>query len=117
MILNVERRTSHYFGTPAVRFVCPGGLLCAGFETLLYLVPSGEPDAEREMQRHLEEFHLAELADEGYGPCSVCRRVTDWLRADNPKMGPTWLCERHAPASSLREVLGSQSVSIEIKGG
>lgn len=49
--------------------------------------------AQAEMRCHLEEAHLAEF---GYGRCSECGTVTDYLRVVSA--GDTgWLCESCGP--------------------
>jgi hypothetical protein len=105
----VLREEGNWLGVGLLRYVCG-----CGWPTETEIdTADGEERAAGQMREHLADEHGAEL---GAGRCAVCNRPTDWLRAANAEHGDAFLCEVHAPANQLREVIGADEARIEFGG-
>lgn len=101
----VRETGSDAFGQ-LVRLVCDCGR--PGADTGAWPA-SKEHVAERAMREHLADEHAE------FGRCSECNTPTDWLRAHSPEHGDAWLCELHAPAQNLRQMITAPESIVSVR--
>lgn len=101
MSVTILREEGDLFGTPIFNYACG-----CGHTTDKYW-QHDEHHAHREIEQHCIAVHLAELAEDGLGPCAECGKITDHLKMR--AAGHEWIhvCELHAPADRLQAVLGT----------